>query len=88
MTCASVLLAGPLACFGLWVLWKGLFDLHTTVDAEDLTSAADLSLWLAPGSLAAVALAIKAKGHRRFCLPLALVFPVCWLVVWISGKLR
>lgn len=88
MTCACVLLACPLARFGLWVAWKGLFDMHTCVDAEDLTSAADLSLWLAPGSLAAVVLAIKAKEHRRICLLLALVFPACWLVVLLSRSLR
>lgn len=88
MTCASVLLAGPLACFGLWVAWKGLFDMHTSVDTQDLMSAGDLSLWLSPGSLAAIVLAIKAKEHRRICLPLALVFPVCWLVVLLSRSLR
>ena len=78
---ASVVCALPCAILTLWTLWLCFGVAWSRTVSEDIMTLGLYAFWLCPVAVVSVVLASFARGWRRQCFSLALIYFAGWLVV-------
>jgi len=85
----SGLCSAPAVILGIWAVGLYYFAPTTKAHSEDVLGLAVVSLWLSPLVIAAVTLALFARGFRLPCTVAALAPLLCWgAIILNEGGLR
>jgi hypothetical protein len=80
---ASVACSLPCVLVTVYAVWLCFFLKHTTELFERFTGVASIAVWLSPIALAAIILAVFARGFRAVCFIASVVYFAGWITILI-----
>ena len=73
----------PCVLVTAYAVWLCFFLKHSSVVFERFTGVASIAIWLSPIALAAIILAVFARGFRPLCFIASVVYFAGWITILI-----